>query len=97
LSGTLYPLLEEEWLHLDDLVAPRTKGRKRAIAPSIALIEYTKRNNTTAYDGRNVFAVFLRHETYESFLTFPQADIWGRLEDVLSHGGDLMRVGRKYR
>jgi hypothetical protein len=26
--------------------------------------------------------VFLRHETYESFLTFPHADIWERLEDV---------------
>jgi hypothetical protein len=75
-------LLEEDWLYLDDLVAPQTPERKRAIAMSIALIENTKRNNITAYDGRNILGVFLRHETYESFLTFPQADVWERVEEV---------------
>jgi hypothetical protein len=75
-------LLEEDWLYLDDLVAPQTPERKRAIATSIALIENTKRNNVTSYDGRNILGVFLRHETYESFLTFPQADIWERMEDI---------------
>jgi hypothetical protein len=75
-------LLEEDWLYLDELVAPQTPERKRSIATSIALIEHLKRTNTTAFDGRNVMGVFLRHETYESFLTFPHADIWERLEDV---------------
>ncbi|KAG7347251.1 trypsin-like peptidase domain containing protein [Nitzschia inconspicua] len=75
-------LLEEDWLYLDDLVAPQTEERKRAIATSIALLENVRRNNITAYDGRNILGTFLRQETYESFLTFPQADIWERIPDV---------------
>lgn len=75
-------LLEEDWLYLDDLVAPQTVERKRSIATSIALIENLKRHQVTAYDGRNVMGVFLRHETYETFLTFPHADVWERREGV---------------
>jgi hypothetical protein len=31
-----------------------------------------------AYDQRQILGVFLRHETYETFLTFPHADVWER-------------------
>ena len=75
-------LLEEDWLYLDELVAPQTQERKRAIASSIALIENLTRNNITAYDRRKVMGVFLRHETYESFLRFPHMDNWERAEKV---------------
>jgi hypothetical protein len=75
-------LLEEDWLYLDELVAPQTVERKRSIATSIALLENIQRNQVTAYDGRTVMGVFLRHETYETFLTFPHADIWERRENV---------------
>ena len=75
-------LLEEDWLYLDELVAPQTPERKRSIATSIALVENLSRNNLTAFDGRHVMGVFLRHETYETFLTFPHADVWERREQV---------------
>ncbi|KAL3905337.1 MAG: hypothetical protein SGILL_009718, partial [Bacillariaceae sp.] len=75
-------LLEEDWLYLDDLVAPQTAERKRSIATSIALIEHLKQNNITAFDGRNIMGVFLRHETYESFLSFPHADVWEQIEGI---------------
>jgi hypothetical protein len=75
-------LLEEDWLYLDELIAPQTPERKRAIATSVALIENLARNNLTAYDGRNVMGVFLRHESYETFLTFPHADVWETREQV---------------
>uniref|UniRef100_A0A448ZAY1 Glycosyltransferase 2-like domain-containing protein n=1 Tax=Pseudo-nitzschia multistriata TaxID=183589 RepID=A0A448ZAY1_9STRA len=75
-------LLEEDWLYLDEIVANQTEERKRSIATSIALLENLKKNNVTAYDERNVIGVFLRHETYDSFLTFPHADIWERRENV---------------
>jgi hypothetical protein len=52
------------------------------VATSIALVENLKRNKLTAFDGRNVIGVFLRHETYESWLTFPHADVWERQENV---------------
>jgi hypothetical protein len=75
-------LLEEDWLYLDDIAAPQTPERKRAIATSIALIENMQRNNVTAYDGRTVMGVFLRHETYDSFMRFPLADTWNTRQDV---------------
>jgi hypothetical protein len=75
-------LLEEDWLYLDELVAPQTPERKRSIATSIALIENMARHNMTAFDGRNVMGVFLRHESYETFLNFPHADVWERREQV---------------
>ena len=65
-------LLEEDWLYLDDLVAEQTDRRKAAIATAIAFLE----TNPTAYDGRQVMGVFLRPETYASFLQFPYLDIW---------------------
>ena len=74
--------LEEDWLYLDDVVANQTEERKRAIATSIALLEDLRKNNETAFDGRNIIGTFLRHETYESFLTFPHADVWERRENV---------------
>lgn len=75
-------LLEEDWLYLDELVAQQTPERKRAVTTSIALIENLKRNHVTAFDGRNIMGVFLRHESYESFLSFPYADVWERQVDV---------------
>jgi hypothetical protein len=69
-------LLEEDWLYLDELVAPQSEERKRVIATSVALLETLASQNTTAYDGRNIMGVFLRAETYESFLKFPYADVW---------------------
>jgi hypothetical protein len=75
-------LLEEDWLYLDDLVALQTPHRKRAIATSMALIENLQTNNLTAFDGRTVMGVFLRHETYDRFLPFPHADVWERRENV---------------
>lgn len=47
-------LLEEDWLYLDEIVAPQTEERKRAIATSISLLENMQRNNITGFDGRNV-------------------------------------------
>jgi hypothetical protein len=75
-------LLEEDWLYLDELVALQTPQRKRSIATSVALIEHLEKQNLTAYDGRTVMGVFLRHETYETFLTFPHADVWERVSNV---------------
>lgn len=75
-------LLEEDWLYLDGVVANQTEERKRAVATSVALLENLHENKVTAFDGRKVIGTFLRHETYESFLTFPHADVWERREDV---------------
>lgn len=69
-------LLEEDWLYLDELVAPQSEERKRVIATSVALLETLASQNATAFDGRNIMGVFLRPETYESFLKFPHADVW---------------------
>jgi hypothetical protein len=69
-------LLEEDWLYLDELVAPQSEERKRGIATSVALLETLASQNATAFDGRNIMGVFLRPETYESFLKFPHADVW---------------------
>jgi hypothetical protein len=76
-------LLEEDWLYLDDLVVEQTDRRKAAIATAIAFAE----TNQTAYDGRQVVGVFLRPETYGSFLQFPFLDIW---QDV---DVDLQQLG----
>jgi hypothetical protein len=69
-------LLEEDWLYLDELVAPQSEERKRVIATSVALLETLASQHITAFDGRNIMGVFLRPETYESFLKFPYADVW---------------------
>jgi hypothetical protein len=47
-------LLEEDWLYLDEVVAPQTEERKRVIATSIALLENMYTNNITGFDGRQV-------------------------------------------
>lgn len=65
-------LLEEDWLYLDDLVTEQTDRRKSAIATAIAFTE----TNQVGYDGREVMGVFLRPETYGTFLSFPYTDIW---------------------
>ncbi len=75
-------LLEEDWLYLDELVAPQTPERLRVIATSLALLESIKQNNITAFDRRRVMGVFLRHESYESFLKFPLMDNWETIESV---------------
>lgn len=75
-------LLEEDWLYLDEVVAPQTPERKRVIATSLALLEATAKDNITAYDERKVMGVFLRHESYESFLPFPYMDNWEKLKSV---------------
>jgi hypothetical protein len=69
-------VLEEDWLYLDDIVATQTPQRKRAIATAVALIQTLEREKITAFDERKVAGVFLRLETYETFLHFPQSDIW---------------------
>lgn len=74
--------LEEDWLYLDGLVAYQTEERKRSIATSISLLQNLQTNNVTAFDGRSVIGVFLRNESYESFLTFPHADVWERRKEV---------------
>ena len=76
-------LLEEDWLYLDDLVVKQTDRRKAAIATAIAFVE----SRPIAYDGRQVMGVFLRPETYASFLQFPYLDIW---QDMVV---DLQLVG----
>jgi hypothetical protein len=65
-------LLEEDWLYLDDLVATQTPRRKAAIATALALIE----TDLIAYDERPVMGVFLRPETYQTFMKFPFLDMW---------------------
>jgi len=75
-------LLEEDWLYLDGIVADQTEERKRAIASSVALLENLDENEVTAFDGRKIIGTFLRHETYESFLMFPHADVWEKRKDV---------------
>ena len=75
-------LLEEDWLYLDDIVATQTPQRLRAVSSAIALIENLRHNNITAFDGRNIMGVFLRHESYETFLSFPYADIWEERTNV---------------
>jgi hypothetical protein len=61
-------LLEEDWLYLDEVVAPQTEERKRVIATSIALLENMYTNNITGFDGRQVMVsvdadsfCYLRH------------------------------------
>lgn len=75
-------LLEEDWLYLDHIVAPQTEERKRAVATSLALLEGLDAQNLTSYDERNVMGVFLRHETYETFLKFPLMDDWETLPNM---------------
>ena len=69
-------LLEEDWLYLDEIVAKQTPERKRVIASSVALLEALGANNVTSFDDRNIMGVFLRPESYDTFLTFPHADVW---------------------
>ena len=69
-------LLEEDWLYLDDLVAPQTRRRKHAIATAIALTE----TSPQSYDDRTVMGVFLRPETYNHFMSFPYLDVWETVE-----------------
>lgn len=80
-------LLEEDWLYLDELVAPQTPERLRVIATSLALLESTEKSNITAFDERKVMGVFLRHESYESFLNFPLMDNWETVQsvDIVQH------------
>jgi GT2 family glycosyltransferase len=68
-------LLEEDWLYLDHLVATQTRNRKRAISTAIALLEQV---TLTSFDERQVMGVFLRPETYGSFLQPPFAHEWAR-------------------
>lgn len=75
-------LLEEDWLYLDELVAPQTSERKRVIASSLALLQAMEAENVTAFDERKIMGVFLRHESYESFLKFPLMDVWETMESV---------------
>jgi len=65
-------LMEEDWLYLDDLVAEQTEKRKRAISTAIALTK----SGLKADDGRDVMGVFLRPETYHSFLKEPNVHPW---------------------
>ena len=69
-------LLEEDWLYLDEIVATQTPERKRVVASSVALLESLEASNVTSFDDRNIMGVFLRPETYDTFLTFPHADVW---------------------
>lgn len=74
-------LLEEDWLYLDWLVATQTEKRKRAIATALALLE---QKELKSFDERSVMGVFLRPETYHSFLRHPFAHDWARTEVDLS-------------
>jgi hypothetical protein len=65
-------LLEEDWLYLDDVLVEQTVQRKQAIATAISLLEL----NITSFDFRPVAGVFLRPETYNSWLPFPLKDVW---------------------
>ena len=75
-------LLEEDWLYLDRVVATQTDERKRVIATSLALLETLDAQNITSFDERRVMGVFLRHESYESFLKFPLMDNWETVSNV---------------
>lgn len=74
-------LLEEDWLYLDWIVATQTEERKRAIATAIALLE---QKELKSFDGRSIMGVFLRPETYHSFLRHPFAHDWAQTEVDLS-------------
>jgi hypothetical protein len=74
-------LLEEDWLYLDWIVATQTEKRKRAIATALALLE---QKELKSFDERSVMGVFLRPETYHSFLRHPFAHDWARTEVDLS-------------
>ena len=74
-------LLEEDWLYLDEIVANQTPTRKRAIATAVALIQ---QRDLKSFDGRTVMGVFLRPETYHSFLKPPFAHEWAQTEVNLS-------------
>jgi len=74
-------LLEEDWLYLDGLVATQTPARKRAISTAIAL---TEQGNLKSFDGRPVMGVFLRPETYTTFLKPPFAHEWAQTQVDLS-------------
>jgi hypothetical protein len=65
-------LLEEDWLYLDDLIVDQSKIRKSVIASAISLTEM----NLVSFDGREVMGVFLRPETYHSFLKKPFIGEW---------------------
>jgi GT2 family glycosyltransferase len=70
-------LLEEDWLYLDYLVATQTTERKRAISMAIALLEQQQQEaHLTSFDGRQVMGVFLRPETYGTFLQPPFVHEW---------------------
>ena len=75
-------LLEEDWLYLDRIVATQTDERKRVIATSLALLETLDAQHITSFDERRVMGVFLRHESYESFLKFPLMDNWETVSNV---------------
>eukprot|EP00934_Nitzschia_sp_Nitz4_P009189 Nitzschia sp. Nitz4//scaffold59_size112058//110258//111966//NITZ4_004131-RA/size112058-augustus-gene-0.97-mRNA-1//1//CDS//3329555189//9179//frame0 len=75
-------ILEEDWLYLDELVAPQTEERKTVIARSVALVEKLSKDNVTAFDRRPVMGVFLRHESYDTFLKFPFQDNWDTAQAV---------------
>lgn len=66
-------LLEEDWLYLDEIVASPTPQRNRAIATAISLLE---QRSLSSFDGRKVMGVFLRPESYGSFLKHPYAHEW---------------------
>ena len=74
-------LLEEDWLYLDYLVATQTEERKRAISTAIALVQ---QGDLKSFDGRQVMGVFLRPETYNSFLKPPYAHAWAQTKVDLS-------------
>ncbi|CAJ1951479.1 unnamed protein product [Cylindrotheca closterium] len=85
-------LLEEDWLYLDEVVAKQTEERKRSVATSIALLESMEKNEISAFDGRRVSGVFLREETYTSFLQWPHENLWETAHSInIEH--ELKRMG----
>jgi hypothetical protein len=92
-------LLEEDWLYLDHIVATQTEERRRAIATSLALLETLDAQNVTSFDERRVMGVFLRQESYESFLGFPLMDNWETVSNVnisKELGGMVGNVGEAH-
>ena len=74
-------ILEEDWLYMDGDIAEQTPGRRAAIRMGIDVIE----SGGVAHDCRQIMGVFLRPETYETFLRPPFVGPWQRTASGVEH------------
>jgi hypothetical protein len=65
-------ILEEDWLFMDGAIAEQTHERTHSVGRALEVAS----SGLKAFDGRSVFGVFLRPETYDSFLKPPFVGPW---------------------